>query len=393
MSAQLPVSIVVPTRNRAACLVSLLETLERYQVEDGHCFQLIVADNSDDDSLRSRIASSPIAIDYLYSSEQLSVVENFNRTVPLIRGEFVCFIGDDDLVTPRLFELVRLMQAKGIDAANVAPTLKCLYFWPGVTHKRWGEVGGRLYLSRPTGLVRPIDLGSALRESRLRISDGPQALPRAYFGVVSARCIAEVTNRYGELFGGVSPDIFSSRLLAEVVVQCVSVDLPFIAPGASKSSTSAGRAERTDVGKLRDNDHTGRFKDLSWDPRVPEFYAPFTVWAQSLLQAERLVGTTLSSWAFPYLYAKCLLFSRGHSQQVWQSVARHSAPALTAVQTILSVGVVAISYLIEKLPLLVRRAPGGADDCFERLDSSDAATQRLSAQTVHIPLRYGDATY
>jgi glycosyltransferase involved in cell wall biosynthesis len=392
MTAEYPVSIIVPTRNRAACLMSLLDTLERYYA-DGHRFQLIIADNSDDDALRARVEASPIPVDYRYSSEVLSVVENFNCTVPLIRGEYACFMGDDDIVSTRLFELVSLMKAERIDAANIAPALKCLYFWPGVSHVRWGEVGGRLYMSRPTGAIKSIDMASAKQASRLRISDGPQALPRAYFGVVSADCIARVTQRYGSLFGGVSPDIFSSRLLSEIVTKCVSVDLPFIAPGAGKSSTSAGRAERSDVGKLRDNDHTGRFKDLAWDPRVPAFYAPFTVWAQSLIQAENLIGSKLSPWAFAYLYAKCTLFARGHFSSIREAIGAQPQPLMMAIRTLLSMGFVAGAYLIEKLPLLLRRAPGGADDCYENLASSDAATQLLNKQIATIPLRYGDASH
>jgi hypothetical protein len=243
-------------------------------------------------------------------------------------------------------------------------------------------------MSKPGGAVKLMDMDAARRSSRLRLSDGPQALPRAYFGVVSARCIRQVVDRYGALFGGVSPDVFSSRLLSEVVTNCVSVDLPFIAGGASKSSTSAGRSERTDVGKLRDNDHTGRFKNLAWDARVPAFYSPFTVWAQSLMQAEKLIGSKLSQWSFPYLYAKCIVFSRGHFPSIRQAMAVQGKSLSMVARTAVSVGFVTLSYVIEKMPLLIRRAPGGADDCFAELADSDAATQLLNKQIAHIPLRY-----
>jgi glycosyltransferase involved in cell wall biosynthesis len=393
MTVAFPLSIVVPTRNRGACLLSLLETLERYHEEDGHRFQLIIADNSDDDSLRARIESSPLPIEYRYSPDVLSVVENFNRAVPFIRGAFACFMGDDDIVTSRVFELVDLMAREKIDAAIVSPAVKCLYFWPGVSHKRWGNLGGRLYVSRSTGEARSIDIRRVLYRNRLRISDGPQALPRAYFGVISKACIERVTSRYGALFGGVSPDIFSSRLLAEVVTSFVSVDLPFIAPGAAAASTSAMRAERADIGKLRDNDHTGRFKDLDWNARVPDFYAPFTVWAQSLLQAEKVVGTKLGAWAFPYLYAKCLLFSRGHAPSVRRALEAAPSPVIARLQTALSLPFVALEYALQKVPLLMHRAPGGAQDCLDGLHTSDAATRRLNSHIAAIPLRYRHARH
>jgi Glycosyl transferase family 2 len=381
-------TIVVPTRNRQACLSALLDTLERYHLDQGQQFQVVIADNSDDDSLRARVARSPLSIDYLYSSERLSVVDNFSRTLECIRGDYVCFIGDDDIVSSRLFEVVALMKREALDAAILATSLRCLYFWPGVVHKRWGDVGGRLYLSNVTGVVRPLDVGDALQESRLRICDGPLGLPRAYFGVVSKRSIDAAIERFGTLFGGVSPDIFSSRILAVTATRCISVDLPFIAPGASKSSTSAARAERVDVGKLGDNDHTGRIASLDWNPLIPEFYAPFTVWAQSLLQAEALTGTQPRAWAFAYLYAKCLLFSRGHFSSVAQAIGRHRMPRVALAKTVLCVAYVSIEYLWQKLPLLLRRRPGGADHCFEAVPTSDAASRLLDTRLAAVPLQY-----
>lgn len=382
-------SLVVPTRNRAQCLASLLDTLERFQAGGRNDFEVIIADNSDTDELRERVDSSPLAISYLYSSDTLSVVQNFNRTIPLIRGRYACFLGDDDLVSERLFDVVALMERDGVDAATVSEKTTSIYFWPGVTHTRWGDVGAKLYLSNPTGRISTADPREAAQESDRRICDGPLRLPRAYFGVIASRCIHETVQRYGELFGGCSPDIYSSRLLATVVRKSISIDLPFIVPGASKTSTSAQRAERSDVGNnLKSNDHTGRFQDLQWSPFVPDFYAPFTVWAQSLLQAKAKTGEATDASSYAYLYAKCLLFCRGHSVQVRAAVERQAAPLASWTMTALVSMKIVIAYVAAKLPVLLRGKPGAAEHCFESLPTSDSATRVLDDRLRDVSLHY-----
>jgi glycosyltransferase involved in cell wall biosynthesis len=382
-------SLVIPTRNRAQCLTSLIDTLERFQAEGRSDFELIIADNSDTDGLRTRVESSPLPISYLYSSDTLSVVDNFNRTIPLIRGRFACFLGDDDLVSERLFDVVKLMERDGIDTATVSEKTTSIYFWPGVIHARWGDVGARLYLSDSSGQIAAADPRDAVQESDGKICDGPLRLPRAYFGVVATRCIQEAVMRYGELFGGCSPDIYSSRLLATVVRKSISIDLPFIVPGASKSSTSAQRAERSDVGNnLKNNDHTGRFHDLQWSPFVPNFYAPFTVWAQSLLEAKAQTGEATAASAYSYLYAKCLLFCRGHGPQIRDAIGRQATPAATWSLIALASTKIIAAYLAAKLPLLMRGKPGAAEHCFGDLPTSDSATQLLDARLRAVPLHY-----
>lgn len=383
------ISLVIPTRNRAQCLASLLDTLERFWASGRQDFEVVIADNSDTDGLRERVGSSPLTVSYLYSSDTLSVVENFNRTIPLIRGRYACFLGDDDLISDRLFDVVALMDRDDIDAATVSEKTTSIYFWPGVTHTRWGDVGARLYLSDPTGRVSITDPRDAALESDRKICDGPLRLPRAYFGVIASRCIHEAVERYGELFGGCSPDIYSSRLLATVVRKSVSIDLPFIVPGASKTSTSAQRAERSDVGNdLKSNEHTGRFQDLQWSPFVPDFYAPFTVWAQSLLQAKAKTGETTSASAYAYLYAKCLLFCRGHGVQVRDAVSRQSTPVVSWVMTALATLRIVTAYVLAKLPVLLRGKPGAAEHCFDTLPTSDSATLLLDNRLRGVPLHY-----
>lgn len=380
------ITFVIPTRNRQDCLLSLLGVLERFYAQKSQLFNVVILDNSDKETLSQRVTNLSFPVEYIYSNEQLSVVDNFNQGVNYLSGEYACFIGDDDLISERIFDLAELMKNQAIDAAVVSPKTKAIYFWPGIVDARWGDVGGKLYFSKCSGKVRIIDTHSAIQVSKSRVCDGPLNLPRAYSGLIAKRCIDQVVEKYGALFGGCSPDIYSSRLLSSVVKRYVVVELPFLVAGASKMSTSAARSERSDIGGLRDNDHIGRFGHLHWDPIIPEFYSPFTVWSQSYLHAEELLGGKFSPSTLAYLYVKCLLFARGNSKHVMNSI-NLSGNKLQLLTLMAVKSIVVISgYCFDKLPLLINQRPGACThECSELLDSSNAI-QHLDSHIKNIPL-------
>ena len=380
------ITFVIPTRNRQNCLLSLLGVLERFYAQKSQLFNVVILDNSDKETLSQRVTNLSFPVEYIYSNEQLSVVDNFNQGVNYLSGEYACFIGDDDLISERIFDLAELMKNQAIDAAVVSPKTKAIYFWPGIIDARWGDVGGNLYFSECSGKVRIIDTHSAIQASKSRVCDGPLNLPRAYSGLIAKRCIDQVVEKYGALFGGCSPDIYSSRLLSSVVKRYVVVELPFLVAGASKMSTSAARSERSDIGGLRDNDHIGRFGHLHWDPIIPEFYSPFTVWSQSYLHAEELLGGKFSPSTLAYLYVKCLLFARGNSKHVMNSInLSGNKLQLLMLMAVKSIAVIS-GYCFDKLPLLINQRPGACThECSELLDSSNAI-QHLDSHIKNIPL-------
>lgn len=363
-------TFVVPTRNRMNCAISLLDTFDRFHNEFPNLFNVVILDNSDDDGLRNYCQNKPYDISYKFFAEQLSVVDNFNLGSRNIAGDYACFIGDDDLISIRIFEIVMALKGADVDAAIVAPEAKAIYFWPGVVDARWGDVGGKLFLTDYSGKMRLRGADRAIREARRRISDGPLRLPRAYSGVIATRCINQVIERHGALFGGASPDIYSSRLLASVVENYYEVDFPFLVAGASKTSTSAARSERSDVGGLKDNDHLGRFAKLSWDERVPEFYSPFTVWAQSYIQAENELGGKVGPLSFAYLYAKCLLFARGNSRHVGDAIKQWKKTPSMSVYIVFNLIRILFEFFIQKVPLIFRRKPGATKYALGDLENS-----------------------
>ena len=239
------ITVAIPTRNRQLCAA----TLVRAALELIPDCQVVVNDNSDDDSLGALLGDmvSDPRLSYCYQPDNLSVVENFNNALARSTGEYITFLGDDDMIGPRFREFVLKAKAAGIDALLYRTDRRPLhYFWPGVSSPRWGDMGGKLYFSRYTGRGHDLDIQWASRDAIAHLGTGPRRMPRIYLGVISRKLVERAEATFGPLFGGFSPDVYSSHLLARCCAKPVVVDYPLIIPGASPKSTSAARAERSD---------------------------------------------------------------------------------------------------------------------------------------------------
>jgi glycosyltransferase involved in cell wall biosynthesis len=375
------ITIAIPTRNRQVCAA----TLVRAALDLLPDCQVVVNDNSDDDSLRTLLADSmsDSRLSYRYQSGTLSVVENFNNALARSTGEYITFLGDDDMIGPRFLEFVVKAKAEGIDALLYRSKGRVVhYFWSGVTSPRWGDMGGKLYFSHFTGKARALNARKAARDAILHLGEGPRLMPRTYLGIVSRTLIGRVEAKYGALFGGITPDVYSSHLLAVSCVKPVVVDYPFILPGASPQSTSAAHAGRSDVGQgVTANNHLGRFVNVNWDPRIPNYYSPYTVWSQSHVKAHAKTGHPVPLRAFAYLYATCLFFTFGQSLVHLPTAIRghigRARKVAIALLSILFVVPVAANYVLRRIPAGVTGRPGGARFVVSGLADTRIALERL----------------
>lgn len=313
-------SIIIPSCNRHQYLISILGTLLKETTAE-----LVVSDNSDK-PLESVVIDSLGAgsrLIYQYHAEQLSVVDNFERALRLSTGQFLIFIGDDDCIGPGIEDIVHWASQNDVDAVvSYGDRFIANYFWPGVTSKYFGDgYAGKMFLARYTGQFRLLDAKAAIRDAAGRPGSGLGSMARAYHGMVSRKLVDRVIEKYGKLFGGVSPDIYSATLLSHEAHRAVVVDHPFVVPGASPRSTAGEGAARQDTDKLKGREHIRRFgAGLQWDPRVPEFYSPVTVWSYSHQQALDLLNDPSFSINFPRLYMKCIIQYWGHRNAVAAAV-------------------------------------------------------------------------
>lgn len=306
-----PITIIIPTHNRqnyAAVAVRKIADL----LPDA---QLVVSDTSADDRLRGMLLGVAGNVEYIRPDHPMDIVSHFEFALNHARGQYIMFLGDDDCIGPGIMEVARWANRSSVDAViSYGATFLANYFWPGVRSKYYGNAySARLFVHSFSGKARRIDPQAARRDVLRDLGRGLGSMPRIYHGLVSRDLIERVRGRFGTLFGGVSPDIYSASLLSELAVNVWQVDFPFCLPGGAPPSTAGTGAARSDMASLAENPHTAAFSDLRWDATVPAFYAPYIVWAYSLKRAVDHIGKAELKPNLARLYAISLMKNREQS--------------------------------------------------------------------------------
>lgn len=297
------VSVIIPTHNRPECAVSSIRAVLAASDE----VEIVVSDTSEEDGITPEFVGQEMPrLKLLRPEQKFSVVDNFNFALRHATGEYLVFIGDDDLVSSQIVDVARWGRRNNVDAFSFS--FPMLYYWPTfASTTRWKAEGGSLIVLEFDGRVRPMDAKAKLSEALRNMGAGVLGMPRAYAGMVSRELVERIIMKHGALFGGVSPDIYSAALISMESEKTYSVDFPIVIPGASGGSTSGQSARGKHVGGLRDNAHIGAFKSLVWDERVPEYYSVPTVWGYSLLKGVEDKPQWLKKADFSRLYLKCLI--------------------------------------------------------------------------------------
>ena len=283
-------SVVIPTKNRAAYAVHCLRTLTRFPDDD---LEIVVQDNSSDDALGRIISEAGDArVRYEHRAEPWSVIDNCERAMVRALGTYVTLLGDDDGVGASLMSVTRWALGRDLDA--VTPTLTARYTWPDVRFKYYGTAfAGQLVVFPYSGRVIEQDATAGVRRSLdaafQDLLTNP-ALPKLYYGLIHRRAIEALRAEAGCVFPGVSPDMSAAVALSKYTRRFVSLDFPVFLPGSSAVSTAGAHARKEHVGRLEDQAHLPRDCARSWPAEVPAVFAVQTVWAQSGLAALRATG-------------------------------------------------------------------------------------------------------
>lgn len=372
-------SVVIPTRNRRAYVIHAVRTVQA-EYPDA---EIVICDNSDEEALAADFANEIAGgrIKYLYTPEMLSVSDNFERALSAASGEYITLLGDDDTVGPHLGRIAQWAKQNGIDAINWRSDARVVhYFWPGVSLPFWGDrVGGSLYLSNFTGKTQLIDPRRGIADAIRHLGAGPRSLPRAYLGMVSSGVVERVRARWGRVFEGLSPDVHAGVLVALEARRQVVIDYPFLIPGACPKSNSILHAEQpaAEIGK---QEHLQRYMSINWDERVPGFYSHLTVWALALVDVTRRTGIPLSTTAFPFLYATCLLKGWSKRELIFSSMAAYAkSRGFTTTYALVALCLIGVSARRAQqiVKSLWRGKPGGALYCYDNLKDTDAAHHAL----------------
>lgn len=285
--------------------------------------EIVVSDTSAAEGLMARLTPKVAArVRYIRPGVGLDVVSNFNVAASAATGCWLAFMGDDDCVGPRIADIACWAEAQGLDAlVSYGAAFAAIYYWPGVTSRYFSNgYASKLIVNRFSGRARPLDAQAAVRDALADLGNGLGWMARAYHGLVSRRLVDDIVARHGSLFGGVSPDIYSATLISMMARKSAVVDWPFILPGASPKSTAGLGVAQTDRSTLWTNPHIAPFRNLQWDPLIPEFYSPTTVWSYSFKKAVDAVRDASLQPNLARLYARCLFHNRAYADTIWASV-------------------------------------------------------------------------
>ena len=314
-------SIVIPTRNRFDCASACIAAASIAAPNA----QIVIAASRDGNELADHVAGLQVStgrIDYRRSPKDANVVENFEFALTHCEGDYVIFTGDDDLVGPQIEEVAAWAKQGGVDA--VVPygnRFGVAYYWPGVDSKYFGAAySGKVFVWSATGRANEVDPQLELRRAERHVGRGLSLLPRIYHGLVRRETLMEAKSRFGALFGGVSPDIYSAILIAMVARRVVHLDFPFFIPGASPRSEAGSGAARTDRVPFDESPYLKRFKGLRWNPLMPRFFSPYTVWGYSMVEGMQVAGLNVTALTYARIYVRCLVYCFSYRREILDAV-------------------------------------------------------------------------
>lgn len=383
-------SVIIPTHNRAKYAVQSIRSI----LELSPDIQVVVCDSSPVDEISGHFVDSYSAsrLKFVRSGQGISVVDNFNRGLDSAEGEYLVFIGDDDFVGKEIVQVAEWARSKKIDSVKF--NFPALYYWDDFRHSTQGDAySATVHITPFDGSVTPHDLKASMRHALDNFGGGVFDMPRAYAGMISADLAHRIKLKYGQVFGGVSPDIYSSFLIANESNACVLVDYPVIIPGASGMSTSGQSSSGGHYGKLRDNAHIAPFKKLIWDDRIPEFYSVPTVWSYSLLKAVEKVEASdglVIQPNFGRVLVKCFVYFPRSYKETFSSFRQTAARygyAKIAAQVIRSVGVEFVWVLSRVSTKLFKSKVTINSSVLKGLGTSYSASQGLQQFLAECPAK------
>lgn len=143
-------SVIIPTHNRARYAVPTIRSV--LAISDD--IEVIVSDTSEVDDIATAMHNEPgwERVIYVRPPSSFTVVDNFNEGVKYASGDYVVFLGDDDLLSSEIIPLINWAKINRVDSIRLEFPIQ--YYWPDFVHKRQGDYySGKLFISKFTGKV------------------------------------------------------------------------------------------------------------------------------------------------------------------------------------------------------------------------------------------------
>lgn len=273
-------SVVIPTRNRQ---IYALQSVQQIYAVTEESVQIVLQDNSDDDSLAAMLEKENFGprVKYTYIATRIPGVDNYAGGIAASDGEYVCCIGDDDGVLRGIVDVVKWAKENGV--AAIKPGVQASYFWPG-TMPSFPEGclnleytdANHCYVNPQKELIALLEMGCCVF---------PDAkLVKAYHGIVRKDMFDRIYEKTGRYCGGLSPDIYLSTSLSLDTESLLCLNFPLTIFGACKQSTTGDAVNKVNVSKLELAPHfIGQ--PYTWSEKVPAYYCGHNIWADSAMHA------------------------------------------------------------------------------------------------------------
>jgi len=291
-------SIAIPTRNRFdTATQTIMVLLKNFHGKD---FEIVISDNSDSNILEDWCENlSSDRVRYLNNTGcAMSTIDNFEECLGLLSGKYVVFIGDDDFVNPKMYDLAEFARTKDLKACSYKHSVG--YEYPGSARS------GCLVIHPFSGDSEKVDVRKEYLRFQQRggVNYLEYKLPRLYHGLVSIDVINALKAKHGCVFGGLSPDIFASLFVTSVVDEIVYFDYPFSISGSSPKSNLTHRTKEAENMDLANAPHFNNISNYLWLEIIPPYYSPESIWAETGQRAVLVSGlVSISGPNLPMLRA------------------------------------------------------------------------------------------
>lgn len=325
-------SIVVPTKDRYNYLECLLELIYGFQSDQ---IEVVIQDNTSDNTeiLQFMDKKKYPNLVYNHIANQIPISLNCDKAILNSKGEYVCFIGDDDGVTEYVIECAKWMKKNNVEV--VMPST-ISYSWPDriVKSKTMTKTGAVVF--KPfTGKISKASTKDVLQKSIDSGFINRGDMPLVYHGIVKRTTLDRIFDKCGTFFPGASPDIANAVALCLSVDEFYKIDMPLTISGASKTHGGGVNKMKNRAARIEDVSFLPKDITQTWDERVPRIWTGETIWCQSALMAIKAMGRNelLNQVAYEKMYARFAAF---------HLPLRHLAYSLTSNKLKLTVNIVRI---------------------------------------------------
>lgn len=225
-----PITVVIPTRERADTLLYCLETVV---AQDSDRLRIVISDNASSPATRDVVESfADPRIAYFNTGERLSMAHNYEFALSKTGPGWIVMVGDDDGLMPGQLEpTVQELEGSGLKALS---SHTCGYNWPGAAP------GEAVRLNVPLGNKTRVISGREGKAHLLTLRNSRYHLPQTYTGgIIHSSVIDAIRAKRGTFFQSQIPDIFSGFAVCSTQDHFLNVERPFAIAGRSAHSIGA----------------------------------------------------------------------------------------------------------------------------------------------------------